>query len=107
MRNGVELRKRVSRFLNHMKQVFPHNTGAKQDLVDGYYVVRLYACPKSYEDFMTQDCAILEAWYQVGLLYLSPYEPTCQRVFPVDDALEAPPDPRRVYIVGSCEFKTV
>ena len=61
----------------------------------------------SLGELISGDAHFVEEWWHLGHQVWSPYAPWRMRVQVVDDALELPPDPRRVYVESKLEYKSV
>lgn len=103
--SGRRFSKLVNKFLRHMKQVCPQGSATKGALVTGKIVVRIIGRPLSFEDIIADEDSIVEIWYHVGLMYLSPYEPTFAVVRPVNFDEGMPASDERIYIEGTGECK--
>ena len=101
---GKILRRLVNKFLKVMKAECPVASSKKKDLVNGSLVVRLITGPGPGDDIAGPDAIILDKWFHIGLMYLSPYEPHFQEVLPIEDVAEAEPDRRRVWVTGAQRF---
>ena len=102
---GHNRHRRGKKFLAHVKGVCPPKSLAREDIAAGMLVVRLIGRSKSYEALVSEEAPdIVDVWYHVGLMYLSPFEPTFMQVAPVADPGETSHDPRRVYIESGHKY---
>ena len=102
---GVTVRKIADKFLKHMKRHFPFGSQKRKALAQGDFVVKLAGRMTSYEDVVAGVLPLtISRWYHIGLMYLSPIEPTFWEVMPVDNPGETAPSVHRCYIRGSDHF---
>jgi hypothetical protein len=101
---GRALDRRATRLVNHVKAVCPPHSPRRADLLAGRLLVRLIGRPAEYEDLIEGDEPIVDVWYHLGLVNLSPFEPIFHVLEPVGDPGEVAPMPQRVYARSGGKF---
>lgn len=97
---GRKIIRIVAKLLAAMMKIFPHKSDARQLLLDGFVVLRLSGQPDTddYEEVLATGEEFVDFFFHVGLMYLSPFQPTFALVKQVADQGEAAPRARRVYV---------
>lgn len=74
---GKHLVKLRSALFDNMKKVFLAGSELRDRLIDGHFILKLDGLPDTDDfDALLEDDAFKEVWLHVGMLSLSPYQPT-------------------------------
>ena len=103
-KNGPLIERMAIRFLNYMKLLSRTRRTFKDDLKQGFLVVKILGAPKASDDPFAEQSVFQEQWVHIGHMSFSPYDPTFTIVRPVPDPGEVPPSTERMYFKACHEY---
>lgn len=101
---GKRVHKKAHTFLAALKEACRPLSAARQRLKDGVIVVRLIGSSRVVQRGELADVELHEAWWHIGMQYITPFRPTFMELRRVADLGEMPADMSRVYVASTGKF---